>query len=471
MSRPNIILYMPETIRADAVYGPPEMRAKTPVLDALRRESATFTQCYAPMSYCSPSRCTMFTGLYPHTAGHRSLMSLIRGDEHNFFRDLKDAGYINVAYGKNDLLSQEAIPLCFDEVERRVPPVSRGECPHHGPGSKHELSFYLGERTGDCRDGDWSCIESALNFLDEDHEQPFCVYLPLSFAHPPYVAEEPWFSLHDRAAMPEPIPPREGPDRAFMKALYKGHGMDRLDESDRREIKALYYGMISRVDMQLGLLIDKLKERGLYENTIIVYFSDHGDYAGDYGMVEKFMAGFEDCLLNVPLVIRAPRLPAGRSADALCELTDLYPTLMELLGLRPKHYHFGRSLLPLGRGETDEHRQEVFAEGGRHADETQFLPPIPDGSPYCYMRDAIDSVAPAARKAAMIRTKQWKYVYAPEDTDELYDLQADPDTRHNLIENPDYDTKRDELRERLLRWFLHTGDTLSLDPDPRGWKG
>jgi arylsulfatase A-like enzyme len=219
----------------------------------------------------------------------------------------------------------------------------------------------------------------------------------------------------------------------------------------------------------LGQLIDKLKERGLYENTIIVVFTDHGDYAGDYGMIEKFLAGFEDCLLWAPLILCGPGISPGKPCDALREMTDLYPTLMELVGLEPKHYHYGRSLVPLMEGSTDAHRDAVFAEGGYHADEAQFRVHIPEGSAYWLMRQ-INLDTAAARKAAMVRTQTHKYVYCPGDRDELYDLVTDPHEINNLEDSEEHQAIRAELRERMMRWMLDTGDVLPLEQDPRGWR-
>ena len=104
--RPNLIIFLPETVRGDAVYGDPAHRAHTPNMDRVAQEGVSFTNCFCQAPYCGPSRCSMFTGLYPHTAGHRSLLHLLHNGERNFFKDLKESGYVNVACGKNDLLTQ-----------------------------------------------------------------------------------------------------------------------------------------------------------------------------------------------------------------------------------------------------------------------------------------------------------------------------------------------------------------------------
>lgn len=473
-NRPNFLLFMPETLRADAVFGPRENRARTPNMDRLAEEGVAFTNCFAQNPICSPSRCSMFTGLYPHTWGQRSLLALLKPHQRNLFRDLKDAGYRNAVFGHNDLLAQESIPLCFDEVSCRVPTEPSGtfEPAPHPQGSRWKPTFYEGRRTQeDCHDFDWACIQSALAFLDDPHEQPFCLYLPLIFVHPPYRVEEPFFSMHDIKSVPNPIPGELGGKRAYMQAVHKAHGLDMLSVDDLKEIKRVYFGMTSRIDHQLGLLIDKLKERGLYDDTIVVLFSDHGDYAGDFGMVEKFLIGFEDCLLHVPLVVRGPGVGAGGARACLCEMADLYPTLLALAGLESKHYHFGRSLCPVIRGATDTHRDAVFAEGGHHPDESEhFHVKLPENSPYHPMLNLIKSNPGIARRTLMIRTERWKYVYSPGDRDELFDIASDPREITNLAARPQHANVVSQLHERLLRWMLDTGDVLPSERNPRGWR-
>jgi len=471
VDRPNFVLFMPETLRADAVLGDPRTRAHTPNVDRLAEQGVAFTHCYAQVSYCSPSRCSMFTGHYPHTRGHRSLMSLLHAHHGNLFRDLKRAGYRTAAFGKNDLLAQDAISQALDEVTLRV----QREDPAHRPapwpvGHRFHGTFYNGCRpTRDVHDFDWACIQSALQFLDEDHDRPFCLFLPLGFAHPPYEVEEPFFSMHDRANLPAPIPRKTGPTRTHMRIRHNGFNCDHLDEQGLREIKACYFGMVSRVDHQLGRVLDKLQQRGLHDRTVVVVLSDHGDYTGDYGLVEKFLAGFEDCLLRVPLVMRVPGLGPQPPRHALCEMVDLYPTLLELAGVEPAHDHFGRSLLPLCRGGSAERRDAVFAEGGFHAHETRFLPILGEDNPYTDMVRNLNAHPRLARRALMVRTLTHKYVYCPGDLDELYDLRSDPNELVNLADDPAHQSRRAELCERLLRWMLDTGDVLPRELDQRSW--
>jgi arylsulfatase A-like enzyme len=116
---PNFILFNPETIRADAVFGAHEGRAHTPALDKMAAQGHTFSNTFCQSPFCAPSRISLFTGQYPHTGGHRSLTHLLHAHERNLFRDLKDAGYTNVVFGKNDLMAQDARDLAFDEYQSR----------------------------------------------------------------------------------------------------------------------------------------------------------------------------------------------------------------------------------------------------------------------------------------------------------------------------------------------------------------
>ena len=469
---PNLLLFMPETIRADAIYTPPGAGAITPNFDRLCSEGVAFTRAFAQMSYCTPSRCSMFTGRYSHTNGHRSIWHLLQRGERNLFQDLKEAGYRNVVFGKNDLIAADFASECFDEWGARVPPNPQStRIVPSRTAERLNSAMYHGLREGECHDGDWAHIQSALQFLEEDHDQPWCLFLPLSFAHPWYVAEEPYFSMHDRTALPDPIPTGELENgRAYRKLYHQFAFPDGMTEDDCREIKAVYYGMISRVDAQLGQILAKLNARKLDTKTIVVAFSDHGDYAGDYGMVEKCPYGFEDCLLNVPLIFRVPGT-SPRTVNGLCEMNDLYATLMDLTGIEPKHHQFGKSLKSALNGKTNALHDAVFAEGGRLQNEDHWgIKGLAPQNWYAKRRDLVNrNPNVSLSRCAMIRTDTFRYTYSTHDVDELFDLRTDPQAIVNLAERNEYREVRLELRERILNWMLETSDTLPFQQGARAW--
>ena len=139
------------------------------------------------------------------------------------------------------------------------------------------------------------------------------------------------------------------------------------DEGLLRKAQAVYYGMISRVDDWIGRITGVLDAQGLWDDTVVVLLSDHGDYAGQYGLVEKWDTTFADCLTRVPCVVAGPGLPRGRRVDALTEHTDLADSLLGLLGRTPGWTTHGHDLGPLLRGEVLVIREAVFAEGGHEA--------------------------------------------------------------------------------------------------------
>ena len=474
----NFVLFYPETLRADAAIDKGIPAARTPTFDSLGEEGVVFSNAFTQNPFCTPSRCSMFTGTYPHVRGHRSLMHLLHPGERNLFQDLKEAGYETVCFGKNDLVCGEAIPASFDIYKPFVAPEPSRPLvnpEYDDPEHKYYGAFYRGSLgNGPNHDRDWACVESALQFIDRDHEKPFCLFLPLSYAHPPYQAEEPFFSMHDPDDMPEPAPRVEEDRRGGFEMLRKSRGLDRLDARDLKMIRATYYGMISRLDHQLGLIVDRLQARGLTDDTAVFMFSDHGDYAGDYGQVEKWNYGFDDCLLNVPLIARIPGYPAVGGCDDLIEMVDIYPTILELASVEPASYHMGRSLAPIMRGAPGAAgaaaRTEVFAETGWNLDEAHcFTPANIAVGRYAKTSQATRKNPQFCTRAASVRTMDYKYVFSPDERDELFDLRTDPWCTRNVVDSADMEPVRRDLQARLLGWYLRTSDATPLEPDDRGF--
>lgn len=470
--RLNFLLFMPETLRADAIGCFGNKVVNTPFIDQLASEGIAFRKAFVQHTVCSPSRCSIFTGWYPHTNAHRTLTYLLQPHERSLFRDLKEAGYYVQVFGKNDLLAQESIPLHVDSVELIVKPEvhSFPLHPPWPPEHKYYKSFYYGEKPSTfSKDFDWACIESACRFLENPPQEPFCLFLPLSLCHPPYYVEEPYFSMYEPSIVDPLIPADFRNKRIFMELLHKVHGIDKLNEWDLRKIRATYYGMVTKLDDMFGKVMETLRKTGLYDNTVVIFFSDHGDYTGDYGLVEKWWTGFQDCLIRVPLIIRVPGLPENKVIESLVEMLDLYPTVLELAGIEPKHSHFGKSLIPLIEGKIESSRDAVFAEGGHNSDEEHCFEPILEGIYYEKTMLPRKYSPKVFAKSIMIRTEEFKYIYCPGDTDEFYDLRKDPKEVINIISNPEVKPIVDSLKERLLRWMLDTVDAVPFKWDKRGF--
>jgi len=471
---PNIIIFVADEMRGDclSLEGERNHIIKTPNIDNLVRDGFAFTNCFTVSPVCVPSRIAIFTGQYVHSSGHRSLYQLIQSHEENLFKFLKNKGYEVMYIGRNDAFSKNAFKVSVTHRPRVKYPLNIKSNPFP---IKHLLrkSFYFGERTQDqAKDTDFFVIKKAIDYLEDNPIKPFCLYIGLSFPHPPYTVEEPYFSMYNRDQVPSPIPAILEDKPLFMQLMHKRYGLDKLHETDFREIIATYYGMITRVDYQFGQIIKKLKEVGEYETSAILFFADHGDYEGNYGLTEKWPNAFQDCLINIPLVIKIPKNhQTNLIFDQLIESIDIFPTIMEIADVETKYTHFGKSLIPLIKGKLKTHRDAVFAEGGYNAREPQCFEPViqdPDAFGWGIYYDKTnipkDNQSTVAR-SSMIRTNMWKLIIRDAGKEELYNIKNDPRELKNLIDSSSHDKIKTELKEKLLRWYLKTSDNANWRRD------
>jgi arylsulfatase A-like enzyme len=224
-------------------------------------------------------------------------------------------------------------------------------------------------------------------------------------------------------------------------------------------------------------VVDALKEAGFYDDTAIFLFADHGDYTGDYGIVEKTQNTFEDSLSRVPFIVKPPSdVPVKpRVSDALVELVDFPATVYDMTGIEPGYWHFGESLRGVLAGETDDHRDAIFCEGGRlegekQAMELNSLERYDDPSVSLYwprIKHQVTDEGPWHTKAAMCRTRDHKYIKRLYEKDELYDLRNDPQETQNLIDDPEYAEVLLQLKERMLTWYMRTADVVPFETDER----
>ena len=193
---------------------------------------------------------------------------------------------------------------------------------------------------------------------------------------------------------------------------------------DARTLQAAYYAMIELIDDQVGRVLDALRESGQADDTLVIFTSDHGEMLGDHGLIQKGCR-FYDGLVRVPLILSWPgRIRASQQSDALVELTDLAPTLLEAAGEPVPDWMQGRSLLPMGTGSAplDRHRDAVW----------------------CEYFDALD--APDATRATMYRRGRHKLVvYHGHGLGELYDLERDPGEFDNLWDDPHHAALKADL--------------------------
>lgn len=496
--QPHIIIFNPDQWRGDVMAHLGNPAAVTPNLDALvASDAVSFRHAFCQNPVCTPSRCSFMTGWYPHVRGHRTMFHMLQPDEPVLLKQLKDAGYFVFWGGKNDLVPRqngfaEYCDIKYEAPRPLRPNLHSADDWRGDPEGDNYYSFFAGKlepapidspeapggRYEDdvYYDNDWAMVDGAIELIrSAPPDKPLCIYLPLSYPHPPYGVEDPWFSQIDRSRIPPRLPT---PDWSRKPSLVAGiHQRQRLQGwSDERfnELRAVYYGMCARVDAQFGRLVNALKAAGSYDDSAIFFFSDHGDFTGDYGLVEKTQNTFEDCLTRVPLIVKPPAdtpiQPGIR--DQLVELIDFTATAYEWAGLKPGYDHFGRSLAPLIAGAAEEHRDAVFCEGGRRFGEVQAMEQgsasFHDPSGLYFPRVQLQgSEAGEHSKATMCRTRDYKYVRRLYELHELYDLRRDPGELNNRIDDPEYADILADMRERLLTWYQTTCDVVPYKTDVR----
>ncbi len=485
--RPHLVIVNPDQWRGDVLGHLGNPAAVTPTLDGLVDTGAvSFANAFCQNPVCTPSRCSFMTGWYPHVRGHRTMHHMLRPDEPMLLRTLKQKGYHVWWGGKNDVVpAQHGFDAYCDVKTWSDNPTE----PYWSPGRDKSwrgdseadtfYSFFAGQLPHSAghdhyHDGDWGMIEAAIDHIRHaPRDRPLCLFLAMLYPHPPYAVEAPWYDAIARDRLPPRVRPPDGwrGKPAVMSALAQRLRMDGWTDTRWDELRAVYYGMCARVDHQIGLLLDALRRADLYDDTAVMVFSDHGDYAGDFGLVEKTQNTFEDCLTRVPLIIKPPAGTPCRSGvrDALVELIDIPATVEALTGIAPAHTHFGRSLLPLVAGERDHHRDAIFCEGGRREDEPHCMERESEIGPddLYWPRVGLQTQIPEHGKGIMCRTAEHKYVRRLYESDELYDLVRDPAETDNRIDDPAYAATAAALRERLLDFMVATGDVVPWETDKR----
>ncbi|MBS1815983.1 MAG: sulfatase-like hydrolase/transferase [Acidobacteria bacterium] len=464
-SHPNIVIFMPDEMRADslACYGNPI--TKTPNFDRLSQEGARFANCHVQFPVCAASRCAMLTGWPTSVRGHRSLFYLLRPEEPNLFRYLRKAGYDVFWFGKNDALATQSFA---DSVTRwgESRAASRGESRDLTPGSYSMLYSASGER----RDTkDYKHLQMAFDIFEQkERDRPFCVFLPLSQPHPPYTVPKDFYDLYSAKDIPSLIPAGLPKKPEFHDAMRSTYGLNKLSEETFRQIRAVYYAQVSYSDWLLGELRESLEKNGIAHNTALFVTSDHGDYAGDYGLVEKWPSGLEDCLTHVPMIANIPGGKGHVVANNMIEMYDLMQTCADLAGARIDHTHFSRSLLPQIHGASGDPQRAAFSEGGYNEYEPQcFEPAGAGGSMYRGKIQLQNKNTLTVARSSMVRTETHKLIIRSQGMQELYDLTADPNETQNLIDQPSYSEIQSNLQTKLLRRYLNTTGIAPMDKDPR----
>ena len=487
--RPHIIIFNPDEMRWDTMGHMGNPAAQTPFLDWFAAEDAvSFRNAVCQNPVCVPSRCSFFTGLYPHVRGHRTMAHLLRPGESSLFSELKSNGYHVWMNARNDLYAAQ-YPGWVEENTTEM--FYGGNCPKApGPQIPNVRGPMAGKNYYSHYEGRLGVDDVGLNYSSDDEivdaaiyrlthpvdDEPMCVFVGLMYPHTPYAIEEPYFSAIDRSKLLPRVRPEECVGKPLMEQrLRELQHMQDYTEAEWDELRAVYLAMCSKVDAQFSRLCTALKQAGIYDDCAIFFLSDHGDFAGDYGLPEKAQNCFEDCLVKVPFLVKPPKgeqVDPGIS-DSLVELVDFYATVMEYACVMPDHTHFGRSLTPVLADREAVIREYVFCEGGRmpgetHCDESHINGP--NGSPPSFVywpRQTAQREDEAHCKGTMIRNQRYKYISRVNGAYEFYDLLRDPGEKHNAVYDPAYAVQIAKMQREQLRWYQATCDVVPLDFDAR----
>jgi choline-sulfatase len=485
----NLIVISSDEMRGDCPGFTGNPDCKTPNLDKLAGKSVIFNKHFTVHGKCVPSRISMMTGRYAHTDGIRTIneTNLLKEGEPNLLEALKDDGYETAYFGHNHVFENlyngknkkgESVPYYhsftekyFDKILEQTHPVQQPNENSLSNSSRDEvINFRVECRTEPCGDFmDDNRAEQAIHYLKtvRDKNRPFYMHLNFSAPHPPYRVEEPYFSMYDRDNI-KPFPfdlPKNAP--THIKRMREVRGGENVTSADSRQVQAVYYGMITKLDTLIGKVLDAAEDENLFENSIIMFWVDHGDFAGQYGLVEKWDTAVQDCIMHVPQTIYAPDLPAGE-INTLTEHTDIAPTILEMLDVKPdvKWVMHGESLLPIIAGEKA--KTEVFGDGGHEAAmRARFNVGLTDknGNPATQGKQKTYHDYPETMsRVKMVRTDEWKLAIHLEGDNELYNMKDDPYEMNNLYGQVGLNDIVFDLQERLLYWCLRTDTDRPFQP-------
>jgi choline-sulfatase len=448
---------VPDQLRADALGCAGHPVFETPGIDRLAREGMHFTRAYCNAPLCMPARASVLTGTYPHNHHVQRNAGRVRADEETLAKGLRQVGYRNAYLGKchyfwdgpgHSLIANEPYmhDLGFDDVHLTAGPRASAHSDSYLTRYWQErglLDVYKADFERRRAEGGtiavWPSPLPVEHHMDSyvgaravewlqgyEREAPFCLWVGFGGPHEPWDAPGEYATMYDPGTLPAPLPAEEPgewvPAHARERMLT---GRDpRLTAGTCRRILANYGGKIALVDHWIGRILETLDARGLSDDTLVVFWSDHGEMGGDHGRIYKSV--FYESSVRVPVLLRWPgRVPPGVRSNALVEQLDLFATVLEAAGAPPSARAFGRSLLP--PRDTDAAtapRDAVFGELDRHV---------------------------------MVRTERWKYA-----VDEaargylLHDLESDPTEQRNLLGHPTTKEVEADMRERVLAWLLST---------------
>lgn len=446
MSSQNILLINSDQHRYDCVGAHGHPMVQTPNLDRLIREGTTFRHAFSTIPICSPARASLLTGTWPST--HRCIGITTCDFYQPALRNLpvltellRQAGYQTRWTGKfhgevegtpTDHGVDEFIGL-FEYRKWR----EQNDLP-----TRRRSNSLLGEVDETTAPTDSSLAWQADQIIAQldrclEDGRPFLLRWDPPEPHLPCHPTRPFADRYDPASIE---PWASWPDPLENKPQVQSRQLDIWGIRDWswekfQPIVRSYFGIISELDYHLGRILSAFEERGLLDETLVLYSTDHGDFCGGHGMMDKHFSMYDD-IVRVPLIVRQPGLvPAGQACEAFSSNSiDLARTILEAAGIEPPESFVGQDLVALARGDAPNPREDMFAQ-------------------YFGTESGLYS-------ERMVRDRRYKYVFNPTASDELYDLETDPGEIVNRIDDPELSNELQRLRGRLIAWMEEANDRL-----------
>jgi arylsulfatase A-like enzyme len=472
MKKPNILWICTDQQRFDSLNCYGNSFVSTPNIDRLADRGVLFESAYCQNPICTPSRSSFLTGRYPRTTRCRQNGQSIPETEVLVTKLFSDAGYACGLSGKLHLSA--AHPSVCKNTERRIDDgydmfhwshdaspawptneyfhwLNEVDVPFEKKPHPESESIRIG-MPAEYHHTTW-CVNKAINFIEScsSHDRPWLFSLNIFDPHSPFDPPESYLQKYVDRLDSLPLPnyvEGELEHKPYFQEVEHREGLNskkaykvaEMSEKDIKYVKAAYWAMIDLIDDQVGRLMEVLECKGLLDNTMVIFMSDHGELLGDHGMLYKGPFFYEPSV-RVPLIVSWPSvIPPGRRSKALVELVDLAQTLLDAAGL-PHHPGMqGRSLWKLLKDEADldHHREDV----------------------YCEYYNSLPWNKPAAN-GTMVVTERYKLVvYHGIDEGELYDLETDPQETVNRWNDPAHMMIQMEMLKKLCDRMAWTVDPL-----------
>ncbi|MEN8724809.1 MAG: sulfatase [Lentimonas sp.] len=435
---PNVLFLISDDLNT-ALSGFGHEQCLTPNLDRLAQDGVQFESMHCQYPVCGASRASIMSGLYPYTNRTLGNGGTLRGNmpdvvtlSQAFMNEGYYAGRVSKIYHMGipteiiDGTAHSDDPDSWDEAFNMTAPEQNapGEKTNWSPNNQTSQAFVgVVSSAGDLEHADGMAAEKAIELLDEVKEKPFFLAVGFVRPHVPLVAPEKYFYLYDQDDMQAPFfPENDLDDVPQIIRDYKSNKEYGVTSESHKGLLTAYYASVSYMDAQVGRVLDALEAKGLKDNTIVVFTSDHGYLLGHHGKYQKQHL-FEEAT-RVPFIISVPWMAAehGKGTSQLTELIDLYPTLTDLAGVPAPASLQGTSLRPL----------------------------LEDTYSAVWTKDAVFTISRAGGES--LRTEDWRFTQwgFGKSGMELYDLHQDPGEFTNLANNPEYASVVKKMEARLL---------------------